>query len=176
MASDLRLTDQEACLSINFIPNAVDWPEASIQSTVEAATRRNLPLQRLIFEVTEAEEIRDHGHLNDILREYKRRGFATAIDDFGAGYAGLNLLAKFQPDILKIDMELTRDIDKLHVSRTIVAAILTVCRDLDIVAIAEGVETLGELRALEDLGVELFQGYLFARPQFEALPPVVFPG
>lgn len=174
-ASRLKVNETPARLSINFIPNAVYRPEACIQTTIEAATRTGFPLDRLVFEVTEGEKIRDHAHLNNILQDYKRRGFATAIDDFGAGFAGLNLLASFQPDILKIDMELTRDIDSRPVSRTIVAAVLTVCRDLGIRPIAEGIETVAEFTVLQGMGIELFQGYLFARPQLETLPIPVFP-
>ncbi len=175
LAAQLNLASSEARLSINFIPNAVYQPEACIQTTVQAAARTGFPLDRLIFEVTEGEKIRDHAHLNDILQDYRKRGFATAIDDFGAGYAGLNLLARFQPDILKIDMELTRDIDSRPVSRSIMTAILTVCRDIGIQPIAEGIETAAELNVLRDMGIELFQGYLFAKPQLEALPVPVFP-
>lgn len=175
LATQLRLADGPARLSINFIPNAVYRPEACIQTTVQAAARTGFPLDRLIFEVTEAEKIRDHAHLNEILRDYRKRGFSTAIDDFGAGYAGLNLLAKFQPDILKIDMELTRDIDSRPVSRTIISAVLMVCREVGIRPIAEGIETAAELKVLQDMGIELFQGHLFARPELEALPVPVFP-
>jgi EAL domain-containing protein (putative c-di-GMP-specific phosphodiesterase class I) len=175
LASRLGLVATGAMLSINFIPSAVYRPEACIRSTVQAATRLNFPLDRVMFEITEGEKIRDHAHLSAIIGEYKRRGFLTAIDDFGAGYAGLNLLAQFQPDILKIDMELTRNIHERRASRAIVAAILSVCRELGIRPIAEGIETREELRALEDLGMELFQGYLFARPGFEALPVATYP-
>ena len=175
LASRLGMQATGARLSINFMPSAVYRPEACIQSTIRAAQRFQFPTKNLIFEVTESERIRDEEHLQNIFLEYKRRGFLTAIDDFGAGYAGLNLLAKFQPDILKIDMELTRSIHERHASRAIVAAILSVCRELGIQPIAEGIETREELRTLEDMGVELFQGYLFARPEFEALPTAAFP-
>lgn len=175
LASRLGLVATGGRLSINFMPSAVYRPEACIQSTIRAAHRVGFPTANLIFEVTESERVRDEAHLQSIFVEYKRRGFLTAIDDFGAGYAGLNLLAKFQPDILKIDMELTRNIHERHASRTIVAAILSVCRELGIRPIAEGIEKREELRTLEDFGVELFQGYLFARPEFEALPAAVLP-
>lgn len=175
LASGLDLAARNVRLSINFIPNAVYRPEACIRTTVEAATRMKFPMDRLIFEVTEGEKIQNHEHLNNILTEYKRRGFLTAIDDFGAGFAGLSLLAKFQPDIVKIDMELTREIDQRPVSRTIVASVLTICRDLGILPIAEGIETVPEFHALQDMGVTLFQGYLFARPGFESLPAPIFP-
>ncbi|MBW4026798.1 MAG: EAL domain-containing protein [Acidobacteria bacterium] len=170
LGASLSLPDTGAYLSINFYPNAVYEPAACLRKTLETASRVGFPLDRLIFEVTEGEKVRDHEHLNHILREYRAQGFKTAIDDFGAGYAGLNLLAKFQPDILKIDAELTREIDKRPVSQTIVRAIQQVSEALNIQTIAEGIETPAELSALRDLGLRYFQGYHFARPGFESLP------
>ena len=126
-----------------------------------------MPLENIIFEVTENEQVSDRAHLMNIFAEYRKHGLRTAIDDFGAGHAGLTLLAAFQPDVLKIDMELIRDIDQRRASRRIVQAIAEVCRDLNITVIAEGIETNNECSALIDLGIELFQGYLFAKPAFE---------
>lgn len=98
-------------LSINFLPNAVYRPEVCIRSTFEAARVHGFPTEKIIFEVTEGEQVQDRAHLVNIFREYRRFGFQTAIDDFGAGYAGLNLLAEYQPDLIKIDMDLVRGID-----------------------------------------------------------------
>jgi EAL domain-containing protein (putative c-di-GMP-specific phosphodiesterase class I) len=109
----------------------------------------------------------DVGHIQKIIAEYRRIGFTTALDDFGAGYAGLGLLANFQPDLIKIDMELVRDIATSPVRKAIVAGIVKMAHDMDIAVIAEGVETEGELLALRALGIRLFQGYLFAKPQIE---------
>ncbi|MGC8551007.1 MAG: EAL domain-containing protein [Acidobacteriaceae bacterium] len=170
MASDLGMAATGASLSINFYPNAVYNAATCIRRTLETATRKNFPLNRLIFEVTEGERVRDQAHLNSIIREYRARGFRVAIDDFGAGYAGLNLLANFQPDILKIDRELTREVDSRLAPRVIVQAIMTACESLGVQVIAEGVETRDELLALRDLGVRYFQGFFFARPGFEHLP------
>ena len=114
----------------------------------------------------------DHDHLKGILGEYTRRGFKTAIDDFGAGYSGLNLLAEFQPDIIKLDMALLRNIDRDPVRQAIVRGILGVCQALNIEVIAEGVETVAELTFLRGIGVYLFQGYLLARPAYEQIPDV----
>lgn len=160
---------QDARLSINFLPNAVYKPEACIRTTLAAAARTGFPTNRIIFEVTEGERVLNQQHLTAIFVEYRRQGFMTAIDDFGAGYSGLNLLAQFQPDILKLDMELTRNIDQDRVRRGIVKGILSICTDLGIVPLAEGVETVGEAKALRDLGVELMQGYLFAKPAFRSV-------
>jgi EAL domain-containing protein (putative c-di-GMP-specific phosphodiesterase class I) len=162
----------EGMLSINFLPNAVYRPETCIRATLEAAAQMDFPPQRLMFEVTESEQVRDHAHLRNIFVEYRRQGFTTAIDDFGAGHSGLNLLADFQPDIVKLDMALTRGVDSDRIRRAIVSGIVRVCHDLGIRVLAEGIETASECLALQDEGITLFQGYLFARPGFESLPEV----
>ena len=162
-------------VSINFLPNAVYEAATCIRATLEAAQRFNFPTERLIFEITENERVVDREHLKRIIREYRRRGFKTAIDDFGAGYAGLNLLAEFQPDIIKLDMELVRQIDADPVRQAIVQGIMGVCKALNIEVIAEGIETLAEYRTLRSFGIYYFQGYMFARPAFEELPQVHWP-
>jgi EAL domain-containing protein (putative c-di-GMP-specific phosphodiesterase class I) len=162
----------ETLLSINFLPNAVYQPAACLQKTFEAAHRCQFPVHHLIFEVTENEPARDVGHLQSIFNEYKRHGMVTAIDDFGAGHSGLNMLAEFQPDVLKIDMALTRSIHADDVRTKIVGAVVGLCRSLNISVIAEGVETIEEAVALRALDVRLFQGYLFAKPVMEQLPRI----
>lgn len=169
-ATQLGLLDIPDCLlSINFLPNAVYRAETCIRATLEAARRFDFPRERLMFEVTEGERIHDPEHLKRIFAEYGRQGFTTAIDDFGAGYSGLNLLAEFQPHILKLDMALTRGVDQDDVRQAIVAGIVLVAGRLGIRIIAEGIETAGERDALLALGVRYMQGYLFARPQLDRL-------
>ena len=167
LASRLEL---DAILSINFLPNAVYQPAACLQKTFEAARHAQFPVHHLMFEVTENEPSRDVGHLKSIFTEYKSHGMITAIDDFGAGHSGLNMLADFQPDVLKIDMALTRSIHSDDVRTKITGAIVGLCKSLHISVIAEGIETIEEVVALRALGVQLFQGYLFARPVIEQLP------
>ena len=159
-------------LSINFMPNAVYEPATCIRLTLAAAERVGFPTQRLLFELTEAEKIRDPDHALRIVRDYQQRGFLTAIDDFGAGYAGLNLLADFQPHYVKLDMALTRGIDREKARQAIVGGVIGTCAALECQVIAEGVETREELDTLRNMGIKLFQGYLLARPQIEALPEV----
>lgn len=168
LATSLGLAQSGAHLSINFMPNAVYEPRACIRLTLATAMRTGFPLDKLIFEFTENEPL-DTQHVLDILRTYRAMGFKTAIDDFGAGFAGLNLLAKYQPDIVKLDMELIRDIDRDRAKRSIVSHLLAMLKDLDITAVCEGVETVEELTVLRDLGVDLVQGYVLARPLFEGL-------
>ena len=127
-----------------------------------------------MFEFTENERLTDTGHVARIIAEYKRLGFVTAIDDFGAGHAGLNLLASFQPDILKIDMELIRGIGDSPARQAIVSGIMVMARALGITVIAEGIETQRELSTLREAGITLFQGFLFAKPAIETLPEVSF--
>ncbi|NDW05017.1 EAL domain-containing protein [Jiella pacifica] len=162
--------DPDLHLSINFLPNAVYEPAACLRATLAAARKSRFPLQSIMFEFTESEEMTDVGHLQRIIAEYRRMGFITALDDFGAGYAGLGLLADFQPDLIKIDMKLVRDVDTSRSRQVILSAILYVARELGITVLAEGVETEGEFGALKAAGVNLFQGYYFAKPAFEALP------
>ena len=87
------------------------------------------------------------------MRSYQQMGFGTALDDFGAGHAGLGLLGRFQPDILKIDMELIRDIDASLPRRMIVAGIVRMAGEMGITVIAEGIETEAELAALRAIGI-----------------------
>ena len=174
LAAELGLGEREGLLSINFLPNAVYEPDACIRLTLATARRTGFPLDRLLFEFTENERV-EHGHLGRIITAYKALGFRTAIDDFGAGYSGLTLLAKFQPDIVKLDMELVRNIDTDRVKRLLVGGMVGVCREIGVEVLAEGIETLGEHEALLDLGVWLQQGFLLARPGFESLPPVAWP-
>jgi len=171
-AAGAGILNTPARLSINFLPNAVYSPVACIQLTLKTAAATNFPTDRLIFEFTENEQMVDPVHVANIIATYQQMGFGTALDDFGAGHAGLNLLARFQPDIIKLDMELIRNLDASLPRRMIVDGVIKMCGALDITVIAEGIETTGELSALKELGVRYIQGFLFAKPAFEALPKV----
>ncbi|AOY97794.1 diguanylate phosphodiesterase (plasmid) [Cupriavidus sp. USMAA2-4] len=162
----------DSFLSINFMPNAVYQPAACIRTTFEAAEKYGFPIDRIIFETIEGENIINRPHLLQIFRAYKSFGFQTAIDDFGAGYSGLTLLAEFQPDLIKLDMALVRGIDADHVRQRIACGVLTICNDLGIRVIAEGIETPGERDFLAATGITLMQGYLFAKPAFRAIPSI----
>ena len=164
------LPEDDSRLSINFMPGAVYEPKACIRASLTAAERVGLDRKRLMFEFTENERISDVGHIQNILHEYRKIGFTTALDDFGAGYAGLNLLAKFQPDLIKVDMELVRDIATEPAKQIIVAGIVAVARALSITVLAEGIETESEARVLLAAGIRLQQGYYFAKPAVGALP------
>lgn len=174
-ATRAGILEGAARLSINFLPNAVYSPLACIQLTLKTAAANGFPTERLIFEFTENEQMADPAHVANIVASYQKMGFGTALDDFGAGHAGLNLLARFQTDIIKLDMELIRGLDQSLPRRTIVAGVVRMCAELGIEVIAEGIETEGELTALRAIGVRYIQGYLLARPGFETLPVVDLP-
>ncbi len=165
-ASALGLREK---LFINFFPNAVYQPETCIRLTLQAAQMTGFPTANLVFEAAESEQVSDQAHVSRIFRDYRNRGFQTAIDDFGAGYAGLSSLAGFQPDIIKLDMGLVRNIDADPVRRAIVGGVAGIARSIGSTLLAEGVETVAEYHALRAIGIDLFQGYLFGRPALERL-------
>ncbi|UWX97391.1 EAL domain-containing protein [Arthrobacter zhaoxinii] len=172
LASRLFPAGEDLMLSINFMPKAVYEPAACLRATLHAARRYGFPTSSIMFEFTENEEVPDTSHLTDIITEYRRHGFTTAVDDFGAGHAGLGLLVDFQPDLIKIDMLLIRGIDTSPARRAVVAGIVGIAKELGITLLAEGIETEAEFLVLKAAGIRLFQGYWFAKPAFEELPQV----
>ena len=121
LAPRLGLASLPDCrLSINLLSSAVYRAKTCIRATMEAAEEFDFPHNRIMFEVAEGEQVTSGAHLKSIFNEYRRQGLITAIDDFGAGYAGLNMLVQFQPHVLKIDMELIRNIDQDPVRQAIV--------------------------------------------------------
>ncbi|SFK45800.1 EAL domain-containing protein [Methylophaga sulfidovorans] len=173
LAAKLNITSM---LSINFLPNAIYTPERCIRTTFEAAQQYDFPSERIMFEFTEVEKMDDTEHVKRIVDYYQSLGFKTAVDDFGAGYSGLNLLADFQTDIIKLDMALIRNIDSNKVHQSIVRNCLTMFNELNITALAEGIETYEEYLWLRDAGIDLMQGYYFAKPGFESLPDIEHQG
>jgi EAL domain-containing protein (putative c-di-GMP-specific phosphodiesterase class I) len=161
-------------LSINFMPNAVYEPSKCIQSTLQAAHKYNFPLDKLVFEFTEQEQVVDHSHLANIVNNYKQRGFLTAIDDFGAGFSGLKILCDVNVDVVKIDRDLIIDIH-LHPRRQrILRGMFGMLNPVVNRIVVEGIEKEEELRVLYAMGFRFFQGYYFAKPGFEKLPTVDF--
>lgn len=165
----------QTMLSINFMPNAVYQAEYCIRTTLAAAKTYNFDTRKIIFELTEGEELSSIEHLVSIIKAYQEMGFSTAIDDFGAGFSRFNLMAVSPPDLLKIDMGLIRDIDREPNKQAVVNGIVTMMSQLGGRIVAEGVETVEEYAWLKGRGISLFQGYLFARPGFETLPRPHFP-
>ncbi len=175
LASRLGVAQRGSMLSVNFMPGAVYSPAACIQQTLKAARENNFPLASLIFEITEDEKVHETNHLQRIVDEYKKHGFRVALDDFGAGFSGLDLLSELEVDKIKIDARLIRGIDQRPKAAAIVRSVVSLCGELGISVVGECVETLEEYRLLRSTGISLMQGYLFAKPMFEALPEVEWP-
>ena len=162
-------------LSINFLPGTVYSPLACLEPTLEAMRRLAVPHERLIFEFSERADPGEGDQLKAIIDTYARMGFGTAIDDFGAGHAGLTLLTQVKTDYIKLDMDLIRGIDQAMPRRMIVEGVIRIAAKMGITVMAEGVETVAEYDVLCALGVRYMQGYLFARPGFRCLPRGVMP-
>ncbi|SDN89164.1 EAL domain, c-di-GMP-specific phosphodiesterase class I (or its enzymatically inactive variant) [Halomonas shengliensis] len=163
-----RLGMQER-LSINFLPNAVYEPEACIQATLEASHRVGWPTERIVFEFTETERVTDQAHLKHIIGSYRRMGFTTALDDFGNGYANLDLLTVLEPDKIKVDRKLIMGCDEDPRRQALLRSIKGLARELELEVIAEGVETREEALWLGRAGLTRQQGFFYARPQVESL-------
>jgi EAL domain-containing protein (putative c-di-GMP-specific phosphodiesterase class I) len=165
----------QTSLSINFLPNAVYKAEYCIRTTLAAAKTYNFDTSKIIFELIEGEDLSTPDHLVNIINTYREMGFKVAVDDFGAGYSRYNLMIASPPDLLKLDMALIRDIETIPNKQAVVAGIITMMDQLGGRILAEGVETEAEYYWLRKQGIELFQGYLLARPGFECLPEPYIP-
>ena len=159
-------------LSINFMPGAVYSAAACLKLTLNTADKLGFPTDRIIFEITEHEKLVEPEHLRSIITEYRRHGIKIAMDDFGAGHSGLNLLVDFPTDVVKLDMELTRNLHLRPRAMKVVRATVALARELGSEVVAEGVETVEEFEAIRSCGIDLMQGYLLARPGYECLPTV----
>ncbi len=164
--------DPSAHVNINFMPGAIYDPATCLSRTLKAAEKFNYPRANIMFELTEHEKIENQQLLRDIFSVYKSKGFRTAIDDFGEGFAGLNLLADFQPDFIKIDMKLVIGIAEDPVKQAILQGVLKTAEALKIEIIAEGIENRQDFDYLAQAGVRYMQGFYFARPEINVLPPV----
>ncbi len=166
MAARLGIDRQ---LSINFLPNAVYQPQTCIQLTLKEAARSGFPRDRLTFEILESEAVIDTTHLMGIIVEYRKHGFKIALDDFGSGYSGLVRLAQLRPDIIKIDRELIVNCDKDSTGLAIVASLVKLGEAIGVKVVVEGVEQAAQVHALISAGARFFQGFYFARPEFERI-------
>jgi len=160
-----RLSINLLPMSLVTVPNAVDFLLAEIKAS-------GLVPQQVIVEVTENERSDEFAAE---VRKLKAAGISLALDDFGAGFAGLSLLSKFQPDKIKIDREIIRDVHKSGPKQAIMHAIIKCCASLEIAVIAEGVEQAEEWMWLEAAGISQFQGFLFAHPLLNGFPAVAWP-
>jgi EAL domain-containing protein (putative c-di-GMP-specific phosphodiesterase class I)/CheY-like chemotaxis protein len=128
-----------------------------------AATPEDLRGQT-VMEITENSVIDDFARMRDVVRRLREQGFRIAIDDAGAGYAGLQTMVEIEPDFIKLDMSLIRNLGSSLVKQKLVGTLRDFCRQADITLMAEGIETRDQLDTLIRLGIEYGQGFLFAHP------------
>ncbi len=119
---------------------------------------------RVVLEVTERASLDEVPRVREKIAQLREIGFRIAVDDLGAGYAGLSSFALLEPDVVKLDMALVRDVDKEPTKQRLVQSMTRLCTDMGLDVVAEGVETRAEREALVSLGCDYLQGYAFARP------------
>lgn len=159
-------------LSINFMPNAVYDPSTCLRTTLYTAQEVGFPLDRVMFEITEHEHVLDDGQVRRIIDVYRGYGFTVALDDYGSGHATAGLLLALHPDVVKVDMNLIRNVHQDAWRTALVRHLMCFAGEVGVLVIAEGIETVEEARCLLSLGVTYMQGYFFARPGFDVLPEV----
>ncbi len=155
---------------INFLPSVIYEPEFCLRTTVSAIEGTGLRPEQIVFEVVETEAIEDHDHLRDILCYYRKNGFGVALDDLGAGYSGLSLMADLDPDLIKIDRGVVARADRSEGHAEVCRAIVGLARSRGRRVLAEGIETAAQRDFMRSLGVDMMQGYFFGRP---AAAPVI---
>lgn len=127
--------------------------------------------KRVVLEITERSSLEHTKDLTERVQRLRALGFRIAVDDLGAGYAGLTLVARLQPDVVKLDASLVRDIDSSPTKQHIVTSMVDLAKQLQSMVIAEAIETPAERDTLISLGIDLMQGYLFGRPALEPTAP-----
>ena len=119
---------------------------------------------RVVLEITERASLHHIGDVQARIGRLRESGFRIAVDDLGAGYAGLTSFAHLEPEVVKLDMSLVRNVHAQPTKQTLVRTMIAMCRELGMQIVAEGVETPEERDAIVEAGCDLMQGYLFAKP------------
>lgn len=149
----------DGLLFVNLHPT--DLEDLALRSQTSPLSRI---ASQVVLEITERASLDHKNDLREQVAELREMGFRIAVDDIGAGYAGLSTFALLEPDIVKLDMSLVRGIDSNATKRRIVASLKELCQQMNILVVAEGVETEAERQTVTELGCDLLQGYLFAKP------------
>jgi EAL domain-containing protein (putative c-di-GMP-specific phosphodiesterase class I) len=159
-AAGLQAAPTEALLFVNLHPRDLADPELTSKGTPLADVAH-----RVVLEITERASLHGIEELKPTLSKLRALGFRIAIDDLGAGYAGLTSFALLEPEIVKLDMTLIRGIDQNAVKQKLVGSIGGLCREMGMTIVVEGVETIDERDTLIGLGCDLLQGHLFGYPE-----------
>lgn len=162
-----RFSDQKLAgkLFLNVSPESLLEPIHPSGLTLQLLERFGLTPRQVVIELTEQTPTDDFQLLSTALHHYRSMGFTIALDDLGAGYSSLRLWSELRPDYVKIDRHFIDNIHQDAVKREFVGSILQIARTSRAQVIAEGIELVEELAVLTEMGVDLVQGYLLARPQ-----------
>lgn len=150
-------------LFLNFHPKFLKDPFESFGDFLSSVYLYGLSPERIVVELTEHEEM-ELNTIKHLISFLKSEKVKVALDDVGAGYSGLFYLSELKPDIIKIDMELIRDVHKHNLKKVIVNHLIKIAHENNMIVVAEGVEKLEELKILAYMGVDLVQGFLFSKP------------
>jgi EAL domain-containing protein (putative c-di-GMP-specific phosphodiesterase class I)/CheY-like chemotaxis protein len=167
-AERARTLDSGTLLFVNLHPTELADPELLSPNAPLSALA-----ERVVLEVTERASLDQVRDLRERLVVLRRLGYRIALDDLGAGYAGLSSFALLEPEFVKLDMTLTRNLGNDGTKQTLVRTMASMCQELGMRVVAEGIETEAERDELERAGCDLMQGFLFAEPE-EGLPPARF--
>ncbi len=158
-AAGARESDPPPALFVNLHPQDLMDPDLFDERSPLAKMA-----DHVVLEITERASVGSIEEMRTKIALLRERGFRIAVDDLGAGYAGLNSFALLEPEIVKLDITLVRDIDTSAVKQKLIASMTALCEDMGLSIVAEGVETPAERDTLVELGCDLMQGYLFAKP------------
>lgn len=151
-------------LFLNSLPATIQGTAAAGEGWWAALEESRIPSDRIVLEITERNAIGDFAGLRRGVDRLRSRGVQVAIDDVGTGYSTLQAISELQPDFLKVDMSLIRNIDRSLIKRGMVSCLVEMGEKIRACIIAEGIERIGEMQALQECGVRYGQGFLLARP------------
>jgi EAL domain-containing protein (putative c-di-GMP-specific phosphodiesterase class I) len=167
VSADIASAPPDSVLFVNL--HASDLTDGELYSPNAALSAH---ASRIVLEITERKSLDGVADVRSRMADLRKLGYRIAVDDLGAGYAGLSCFNLLEPEIVKLDMALIRGIDSEPRKRALVESMIRVCvQDLGMQVVCEGVETVEERDVLKALGAPLFQGYLFGRPAREFQPP-----
>jgi len=149
---------------INFIPTAIYVPEHCLASTFALIKELGVKPSQVVFEVVETDDVQNLDHLKSILAYYRKHGFKYALDDVGTGYNQIDKLEKMEPDVVKLAIEYVNGVSKDSQKQQLAQEVLIRSKRIGALALAEGVEHMEDFHFLQEMGYDLFQGYLFSKP------------
>ena len=153
-----------AKIFVNTLPATIRDPEFRGRALIDFLDKAQVSPDRIVLEITEKLVIENYHLFREAMAYFTDLGMSFAVDDVGAGYSGLESIARFKPSFLKIDTALVRDVHISLVNREMVKAIIAMGHGIGSTVIAEGIHTEEEARALQSMGVDWGQGFLLARP------------